>query len=684
MKIKILLFCMWVGLAGVAPAESILTLAPIADTFVRDGSYATVNYGSATVLNVKTNPSSGYNRNTFLKFDTSSASNVTGAKLRVFASLSIAGRVLVYGYCVPTTSWSESGMTWNNQPALGNALSSATVTSLSGTWVEFDVSSYVRAQRAAGNNVISIALKDPFPVDPLIGFPSREASSNQPQLVLTQAFVQTPVADAYVRDGSYANTNFGSDLSLYTKTDVTGYNRRAFLKFNVPSNTNPYRILTLRLYGGNSGTSTPIDAARYITNNSWQESTITWNNQPALDGEFVGANISNIQQYYNWDVTFAPTSFSQISFAIFMEAQPTTPSPDIYNSREAGSNPPQLVMSTSGDGSEPVAAPVLARNGYYYGTTFYGGRNDLGTIYRLSPEGALDILHSFTSSEGGNPYGRLIQGPDGLLYGTNQQYGTNGEGSIFHIATDGTNFSVVHTCSNATGARPNNGLVIGSDNNLYGTTNYGGSNNAGVVYRLTTAGAYTVLFTFDGTHGQSPNNLVAGTDRFLYGTTHNGGAQGSGTIFQISTSGQMTVEYSFPSSGSNLPQYGLTELNGVFYGSTSTGSYFSWKPGSSPQTIYTSTTGSASAELFAGGDGFLYGADNGNEMFKLSTSGQFTALLTFNGTNGSFPRGVVRASDGTIYGVTTYGGLGSGGVEQGYGLVYKYSSGSENVLHYFY
>jgi hypothetical protein len=107
-------------------------------------------------------------------------------------------------------------------------------------------------------------------------------------------------------------------------------------------------------------------------------------------------------------------------------------------------------------------------------------------------------------------------------------------------------------------------------------------------------------------------------------------------------------------------------------------------PGSSPQTIYISTTGSASAELFAGGDGFLYGADKGNEMFKLSTSGQFTALLTFNGTNGSFPRGVVRASDGTIYGVTTYGGLGSGGVEQGYGLVYKYSPGSENVLHYFY
>jgi hypothetical protein len=71
-------------------------------------------------------------------------------------------------------------------------------------------------------------------------------------------------------------------------------------------------------------------------------------------------------------------------------------------------------------------------------------------------------------------------------------------------------------------------------------------------------------------------------------------------------------------------------------------------------------------------------------MFKLSISGQFTALLTFNGANGSFPRGVVRASDGAIYGVATYGGLDSGGVEQGYGLVYKYSSGSENVLHYFY
>lgn len=127
---------------------------------------------------------------------TSSASNVTAAHLRVYASLSEPGSVLVFSRAVQSSSWSESSITWNNAPALGNALSSATVTSQTGAWIDFDVSSYVRAQRLAGSTTVTIALADPDSVDPLIGFPPREASANQPQLVLTEAFVQTPVADA--------------------------------------------------------------------------------------------------------------------------------------------------------------------------------------------------------------------------------------------------------------------------------------------------------------------------------------------------------------------------------------------------------------------------------------------------------------------------------------------------------
>jgi hypothetical protein len=159
---------------------------PTADAYVRDGTSAALNFGTATTLEVKTG-SAGANRDSYFKFDLASLSDFSKlAKLRVYASLSTSGSVTMSACPVSSTSWTETGITWNTKPALGSALGSVAVTSTAKAWYELDVTKAVRDARAGGKTAISLALHDPASVTPAISASSREASSNKPELMLNQ------------------------------------------------------------------------------------------------------------------------------------------------------------------------------------------------------------------------------------------------------------------------------------------------------------------------------------------------------------------------------------------------------------------------------------------------------------------------------------------------------------------
>jgi uncharacterized repeat protein (TIGR03803 family) len=237
----------------------------------------------------------------------------------------------------------------------------------------------------------------------------------------------------------------------------------------------------------------------------------------------------------------------------------------------------KLYSFTGGnDGSEPQAGLIQARDGNLYGTTYSGGTNFSGTVFKITTNGVLTKLYSFTGgNDGSEPQAGLIQARDGNLYGTTYSGGTNFSGTIFKITTNGVLTRLYSFTDGNDGAWPEAGLVQASDGNLYGTTTAGGAHFSGTVFKITTNGVLTPLYSFTGGNdGSEPEaGLVQGRDGSLYGTTYSGGTNFYGTVFQITTNGVFTSLYSFTGGNDGAwPKAGLVQAsNGNFYGTTTSG-----------------------------------------------------------------------------------------------------------------
>jgi uncharacterized repeat protein (TIGR03803 family) len=313
------------------------------------------------------------------------------------------------------------------------------------------------------------------------------------------------------------------------------------------------------------------------------------------------------------------------------------------------------------DGAGSRAALVKGNDGNFYGTAQYGGTSTncptgCGTVFRIAPSGTETTLYSFAGfPDGYYPAAGLVQGSDGNFYGTTEGGGLgSGLGTVFRISPNG-NYSNLHSFGNAPDGRlPVAGLVQGSDSNLYGTTEYGGTGGCnggcGTIFRISPSGTYTTLYSF----GYSPAGyfpqagLVQGSDGNFYGTTLWGGTAstncetGCGTIFRISPSGTYTTLYSF--------------------------------------TGYPNDGGSPLAGLVQGSDGNFYGTTQ-LTIFKISPAGTYTNLHFFSGspTDGWIANGLVQGSDSNFYGTTQ-----QGGANPSYGTVFRISpSGSYSNLYSF-
>ena len=355
------------------------------------------------------------------------------------------------------------------------------------------------------------------------------------------------------------------------------------------------------------------------------------------------------------------------------------------------------------DGANPYCALAPGDDGNLYGTTSSGGAYNLGTVFRISPAGALSCLHSFNGTDGAAPFAALVRGKDGNLYGTTYAGGAGHAGTIFQFQTNSTLttlFSFPGTNDAYQGSYPGAALVQAPDGSLWSTAGYGGLTNAsyggngyGTVFQLATNGTLAVPVVFANTNGAYPaSGLVLGQDGNFYGTATWGGQgitssfQGYGTIFKLTPGGEFTNIYMFSGFEDGGFIYGrLTQgRDGYLYGAAlgggalGYGTLFKVSTNGSFVPLHTFSYYDSSSPyggLIEGSDGNFYGTTYGyffnsgyGSVFRVTPDGTFTNLLFFNKTNGAYPvAALVQGADGNFYGTTSAGGT------NGLGTVFKLS-----------
>lgn len=328
------------------------------------------------------------------------------------------------------------------------------------------------------------------------------------------------------------------------------------------------------------------------------------------------------------------------------------------------------------NGMNPYGA-LVTDGSYLYGMTSSGGANNLGTIYKVKPDGSgYTKLLDFDGTNGQSPYGALCwDSKKQTLYGMANGGGANGSGLIFKIQSDGTGFTDLFDFDyNNTGGVPF-GSLISDGNYLYGMTKYGGQNSVGTAFKIKLDGSgFTVLVDFVYTTGANPvgSLLFDQTDpSILYGMTSGGATNGYGTIFTVKTDATgYSVLYEFAKSGVSNP-FGSLVTNGKYlYGMTSYGgqhdggSIFSFAIGGSSLTViydfdYSITGSYPRGDLTLDPSGTtLYGTNTQGPtlqgiVFKVGVDGSnFTKLTDLDVSSGSAGyEGSLLQIGTTLYGV---------------------------------
>jgi uncharacterized repeat protein (TIGR03803 family) len=396
----------------------------------------------------------------------------------------------------------------------------------------------------------------------------------------------------------------------------------------------------------------------------------------------TSAKISNNQALWAIRIAFIP---------IFFVLAGTTSMAQSYN---------VLVRFTNGTGGSPVDV-VQGADGNFYGVGITGGNNAGGSIFKATPAGDGGRLYVFCATapclDGKTPNG-LVLASDGNFYGTTRRGGQHGDGTVFRVTPTGAVTTIYNFCANAPtctdGVLPEGELIQGSDGELYGTVTNGGDHSGGLVFKITLAGVFTKLYSFcsqpncaDGLHPSA--GLVEASNGLFYGTTLGAGANGGGTIFRISSSGKLSTMYSFcaqPScaDGAN-PQTSLIQAtDGNFYGATNSGGLIDGTcptgcgtafriplSGGAPTILhaFSSSEGAQVQKLIQATDGSFYGtarlggSSNLGTLFKMNSAGSVTVLFNFcnnasckSSTN---PAGLMQSTNGLFYGTTTGPGNGT-------------------------
>lgn len=348
------------------------------------------------------------------------------------------------------------------------------------------------------------------------------------------------------------------------------------------------------------------------------------------------------------------------------------------------------------NGAQPDGALIRGSDGAFYGTALFGGQG-YGVVYRLSEDGAtLTKLHEFSQGDGANPKGALVRGTSGL-FGTTLGGGVLGVGTVFRIDEEGKAFQMIYEFASGPGAGPQGGLVVGSDLALYGSTQSGGAAFAGVVYKITESGGFSVVHELDGTSGSFPQPLLAIGGGAFVGTTLFGGSSGRGGIFSITEAGAFTGLYEVGGTDGAQPFAGLIRGDDdALFGTTTVGgrynlgTVFKVRADGTGYEVLHEFARHDGAGVFAGlakaPDGTLYGvtayggASNRGVAYRIGQDGSgFAVLHEFDDVTGAEPQATLLwGPDEALYGVTSVGG------EHGRGVVFRMTpAGGYTRLHDF-
>lgn len=355
------------------------------------------------------------------------------------------------------------------------------------------------------------------------------------------------------------------------------------------------------------------------------------------------------------------------------------------------------------DGKAP-ASRLVEINGALYGTASAGGSTQGGTLFRISAAGSFTLLHTFCPKtpcqDGAKPGHYLTRGPSGAVYGVTADGGVNDGGTVFRITGNGT-FSVVYKfCSKprcADGSQPVSILNDGKGS-FIGTTAAGGSHGGGTVFTIGSGGVLRVLHNFCAksgcVDGAAPGPLMRARDGNFYGMTAAGGTHHAGMIFRMTPAGAVTELYAFCGAkkcpDGSQPAGPLVEgRGGNFYGATTQqgannhGTVFEVSPAGVLHTVYSFCASPNCQDgaipvdgMVLAKDGSLYGtASSGGRfynglVFRLQ-GGKYSIVYNFCAQHGCFDGAApatspVFGSDGLLYGVTE-----TGGASGNYGTVYR-------------
>jgi|HubBroStandDraft_6_1064221.scaffolds.fasta_scaffold213792_1 uncharacterized repeat protein (TIGR03803 family) len=350
----------------------------------------------------------------------------------------------------------------------------------------------------------------------------------------------------------------------------------------------------------------------------------------------------------------------------------------------------------SADGESPYGSLARDTAGNLYGTTEAGGASGAGTVFKVDKSGTHTVLYSFTGgSDGANPYVGVIRDAAGNLYGTTANGGAAGLGTVFKLTKTGKE-KVLHSFAGGSdGCYPYGGLLRDAAGNLYGTTEVCGASGVGTVFKESTTGKESVLHSFAGgsSDGEFPSftSLLMDTIGNLYGVAEQGGTDNQGVVYKLSKSGKLKVLHSFAggtSDGCDVFGTPAMDAAGNLYGTANAcGSAhvgIVWKVSQKGKetVLHNFTAGSSDgSEPVAGvimdtngnlyGDTYQGGSANLGTVYKLNKTGKVTLLHTFTGPDGDYPySGVIRDSAGNFYGTTIHGGSGQQ-CQNGCGTVWK-------------
>ena len=269
--------------------EEVAFLDAEADAYVRGGSFGDENYGSDTSLMTKTS-SNRFTRRAFFKFD---PTNLGGESFDLVLQPSkvSADNAVVQLYAVDS-DWSESGLTWNNQPSLGSLLETFTVNQSDvDNAISIDVTDYVNEAKDS-EGMVSFAFVRPSDEGSIVSFYSKESSNGatlegvssstpEPEFWETTGEVIAE-KDAYVRGGSYASNNYGTADVLQLKNANSKNTREIYTQFDVSAVAASSQVDLVLPIASNSGEGT-VELHK-VSNDSWSESGLTWNNKPSTSG----------------------------------------------------------------------------------------------------------------------------------------------------------------------------------------------------------------------------------------------------------------------------------------------------------------------------------------------------------------------------------------------------------------